>query len=312
MDGPKQDVGMKDEVGGMIHRAQDMRIVRSDEQARLSRRWLLPVHREILALARDWRARTDEALRGKPDVLPDLFGEARTYPVGYCLPIRDGVWKGLSEERAVRSLRARGLLWKQVYYIQDGSSFQNAIQCGDWLLDVARDTCNPTLDPVEFSPLDDMVWENLDDWRRYAEIAAGYYQMTVYPNRYFPLLFPLIPFVAIRHSTGRLELLYNQQMLFLQDLAEDWRRLRALLADESWMSRRLPSDRESQLLEQARAGAFPVEVRLCSNEELTASLSEWAAWRALPDEQAAGTLKNLEKLATRCAGRVLEPFVGAV
>ena len=49
-----------------------------------------------------------------------------------------------------------------------------------------------------------------------------------------------------------------------------------------------------------------------ATEELTASLSEWAQWRALPDEQAAETLKNLVKLATHCAGKILEPFIGSV
>lgn len=292
---------MKGAAGNMIEQAKGMRVTRCGEQARLSGRWLPAVRDELLERARHWRRRADEDLRGKNGVLPDLFGEARAYPLGYCLPIRDAVWKGLSGERVVRSLRARGLCWKRVYYIQDDSSFQNAIQCGDWLLDAARDTCDTSLDPVEFAPLDEMIWENLDDWRRYAEIAASYYQLTVYPNRYFPLLFPLVPFLAVRRATGRLEFLYNQQMLFLLDLAEDWRRLRALLADEAWMSRELPADLERALLEQGNANVFPVEVRKVRTAELTESLGEWRQWRGLPEQQAARTIQNLEKLAARCA-----------
>jgi len=293
-----------------IRTARQMQIARLPRDVELAGKWLAPVEAELLELARRHRRQADDHLRSlalkqasHDQSMPDMFGAPRNgelhdYPVGYCRQIRDRVWESLSDESLAQSLRQKGLTWKKVYFIQDGREFQNAIQCGDRLLDVARDTVDPSREPVESAPLDELTWENFNDWRRFAEVAAIYYRLDVYPNIYFPLLFPLVPFLAVRES-GRLELLYCQQMLFFLDLGENWRRIRVVLADRDLMARRLPPEMERRLLDQAGPGAenFPIELRKCSAEELTAAIAEWEQIRKLPDSQAVATLRNFEKLA---------------
>ena len=289
-----------------------MQITRLPRDAALTREWLAPVGTELLELAGRHRQKADDFLR--PAVMkqschgqnhPDMFVVPQNYPVGYCRQMRDRVWESLSGEPLARSLRQKGLTWQKVYFIQDGREFQNAIQCGDWLLDIARDTVDPSREPVALAPLDELVWENFNDWRRFAEVAAIYYRLNVYPNLYFPLLFPLVPFLAVR-ETGRLELLYCQQMIFFLDLGENWRRIRAVLADHDLMGRRLPPEIETRLLDQAGTGegSFPVELRKCSLKELSASLAEWEQIRKLPDSQAVATLRNFEQLADLVARKL--------
>jgi len=295
----------KTALSDYIQTARQMQIAPLPSDAELSGKCLAPVKAELLELARRHRQQADDHLRPvamkqafRERTSPDMFGEPQSYPVGYCRQIRDLVWKSLSGEPLVQSLRQKGLTWKKVYFIQDGREFQNAIQCGDRLLDVARDTVDPSREPVELAPLDELTWENFNDWRRFAEVAAHYYRLDVYPNIYFPLLFPLVPFLAVRES-GRLELLYCQQMIFFLDLKENLRRIRDVLADRDLMDRRLPPEMERKLLDQAGPGKgnFPIELRKCPAEELTATIAEWEQIRKLPDFQAAATLCNFEKLA---------------
>lgn len=303
---------MRTALRDYIRTARQMQIIRLPRDAKLSRRHIGPVKTALLESARRYRHEADEYLRPISMEEPchgqtplDMLGEPRAYPVGYCRQIRDRVWDRLSAEPLVRSLRKHGLTWKKVYFIQEGREFQNAIQCGDWLLDVAHDTVDPSQEPVVLAPLDELVWENLDDWRRFAEVAAAYYRLSVYPNLYFPLLFPLIPFLAIRES-GRLEFLYCQQMLFFLDLGDNWRRIRVVLEDRNLMAQILPPKVEQRLLKPAVADTdpFPVEIRKCAAEEVAETLLEWDQIQGLPKAQLVATLQNFEKLA-ECATRKL-------
>jgi len=289
-----------------------MQIVRLPRDASLAQQRLVPVKAELLQLARRHRHDTDAYFKQMPALSPadddfqiDFPGQRQPYPVGYCRQIRDRVWDNLSNEALICSLRKQGLTWKKVYFIEKGGWFQNAIQCGDWLLDVAHDTVDATDAPIICVPLDEPLWENLNDWHRFAEVAAAYYHLTLYPNLYFPLLFPLIPFLAVR-ATGRLELLYNQQMLFFLDLGDNWRRILALLEDQNLMERTLPLTLEKRLLEMTAADGepFPVEIRKCSSTELRQALREWGQIRRLPRQQLAATLQNFEKLAGLAARRL--------
>ena len=299
--------GRPSAISDYVRVARRMQIIRLPRDVKLTRQRLAPVKTELLQLAQCHRREADAYFKQMPVSCPpdnefriDASDQRQPYPLGCCRQIRDRVWDRLADEPLVHSLRKQGLTWKKVYFIQDGREFQNAIQCGDWLLDVAGDTVDPFKEPVVLAPLDVLAWENLDDWHRFAEIAAGYYRLTVYPNLYFPLLFPLIPFLAIR-ETGRLELLYCQQMLFFLDLGDNWQRILALLEDHSLMGQPLPPIVEKRLLETE---PFPVELRKCSAMELAETLREWEQIQGLSKTQVVATLKNFEKLAALAARKL--------
>ena len=312
MVGTDKQAGMQKALSDYIRSARQMQITRLPRDAKLTRQHLVPVGTTLLNLVRRHRQEADAFFAQNPppsasehDFPMDVSDRPSSYPLGYCRQIRDRVWDGLSNEPFIRSLRRHGLMWKKIYFIHEGHWFQNAIQCGDWMLDAAHDTVNTADDPVVCGPMDEFAWENLDDWHRFAEVAADYYRVTVYPNLYFPLLFPLIPFLAIRES-GRLELLYCQQMLFFLDLGEHWRRCRAVLEDHELMARQLPFEVETRLLEMPgkEPEPFPVELQKCTAESLGQTLSEWDQIHGLPHRQLVDTLQNYGKLARLTAQRL--------
>jgi hypothetical protein len=303
---------MQKALSDCIRSARQQQITRLPRDAKLTRQHVVPVSAMLLNLVRRHRQEADAFFAQSPPPDPsdhefpmDAPDRPSAYPLGCCRQIRDRVWDGLSKEPFIRSLRRHGLTWKKLYFIQEGRWFQNAIQCGDWILDAAHDTVDTADEPVVCAPLDEYRWENLDDWRRFAEVAADYYRVTVYPNLYFPLLFPLIPFLAVRES-GRLELLYCQQNLFLLDLGEQWRRCMAVLQDRGLMDQSLPPAVEKRLMELGGEGLepFPVELRKCTTESLGQSLSEWDQIRGLPHRQLVDTLQNYMKLAGLAARRL--------
>ncbi len=171
-----------------------------ETQARLTRRWIEPVLPEILQMVRRHRQAVDEQFqigRGAgvaPLALADGEAVPALYPVGYCQYIRDAVWKRLQGERLFGEFRRHGLALKKIYFIQTGAHFQNAIQLGEYLLDVAHNTVEAGAEPVMGAPFDQEPYENLDDWLRYAAIAESYYHCRLFPNTFFPLIFPLAPF----------------------------------------------------------------------------------------------------------------------
>lgn len=287
-----------------------MQIVPPAHAARMTRRYLAPIRDNLLRMARHYRQEADICLQKQPDAAStanDFTSRIaqQPYPIGYCRQIRDHVWDNLVQTPLVCSLRRQGIIWKKIYFIEKGRWFQNAIQCGNWILDVAHDTVNATDPPVICETLDEAGWENLDNWFRFAEIAVQYYRLTVYPNLYFPLLFPIIPFLAVREN-GRLELLYCQQMLFLLDLGENWQRITALLDNQNLMDRTLPPIAEQKLMELANAKMepFPVELRKCTPAELRQTLPDWDQIYGLPRQQLAATLQNFEKIAGLAARRL--------
>ena len=303
---------MRQALPDIVRRAHAQQITYCAHQRQLSHRWLAPVQDELLARTRVARAAADRefhTLTAQVSALePANIGEATpaTYPVGFCHWICDAVWARLSTDVLVARLRRHGLLWQKVFCIGEGSYFQNVIQIGDYLLDPAHDSLDGCAVPVVCTSLATAPVENLDRWARYAAVARVYYQLDVYPNRYFPLLFPLVPFLAVR-SSGRLELLYQQQLLFLLDVGEDWRRIRELMCEEVWRARALPAVCVQQLGALCHSGAFenfPFEFRPLDDAALVAALQEWQQLRSLAPKALARTLLELQRLVTLAAQRL--------
>ncbi len=295
---------MLQSAADLAQAARDGQIKRTPQQIELTAKWLKPVAPQLFEKATAYRRLVDEEFRKNHPIsgkeLSLAVGEIHPslYPLGYCRLIRDEVWTHLSNDPLIKKLRSRGLLWKKVYFILESRCFQNSIQCGDYLLDVAEDTLDVRYAPIDLSPLDTWEYENLEDWSRYAAIAEIYYGLKIYPNFYFPLIFPLVPFLAVR-STGRIDLLYQQDTLFFMDLGENWRRAQNLLKDSSWMQRRLPADYETllqKLCEKNEFEIFPLEFRKCTIEQLSQSLDEWQQVSALKAEPLLATVKKIREV----------------
>lgn len=282
-------------------RARGMQIVHSPEQAEIAARVVRPVRDELLRLARAHREAVDAELRsdlaaGRP--VPNAPEPSEGgYPHGFCFAICAHVFEKLSKEPLVQGFVAAGVVWKTVYFIQEGRLFQNAIQCGDDLLDVANDSCDQALEPVVCTPLEEVDWENLRDYRQTAAVAEKYYKARLFPNRFFPLLFPVAPFLRLGEG-GTIALFWHEHLLFFQDINEGWPRVGALLDDAAWMDQPLPAPHAARMRElQSKAGNGappPVELRECPSEELRASLASWEALHDLPAGSLRRTITNLD------------------
>lgn len=192
------------------------------------------------------------------------------YPFGFCSEIRDGVFARMLGDPFFQELIGKGVVLRSVFIFLRKTFFQNAIQLGNYYIDVANDTVCKDKPKLEWSLIRDLDYENLESWSRFAQIATSYIKVEMYPNLFFPLAFPVTPFIAITNS-GRLDLFLAQKQIIKKDLAEDMRRTLALLEDDYWMSRKLP-EAYLPLLEKACSSnlleAFPIEYAPCDVRHL--------------------------------------------
>jgi hypothetical protein len=276
-----------------------MQILRTEEQAVLSARLVEPRLQDLLEMARRSRTEVDEELHADlaagREVANTPEPRQGEYPIGFCFAICMGVLQHLSSEPLVQEFLAAGVTWKLVYFIQEDRLFQHAIQCGDFLLDVANDSCDLGLPPVVCTPLARFDWDNLRNYKQTAAVATQYYGVRLFPNRFFPLLFPAVPFLSLTPDGG-IEIFRHEHLLFFLDINEGWPRIRELIADTEWITQPLPpahAARLAWLQEMATSNPPPVVLRESTPEELLAGLSQWDALHRLAPERLAATIANL-------------------
>ena len=238
--------------------AHDMLI--DPAQARVTQRVLLPQIDAILDRLRFHRAEVDRAYETQRRALPPgssgAVGEASlaAYPVGFCEQIRNKVWARAMADSAFQHLIGRETVVKRVFILLKEQYFQNAVQLGNLYVDVANDTVWVDKPKLDWAPIGEVAYENVDTWPRFAAVARRYLQVDLFPNRLFPLAFPAAPFFAIRPS-GRLDLFFAQDIIFRKDLADGMRRA-------SWTGCELPTV-YGERLRRACGGnlmaAFPLE-----------------------------------------------------
>ncbi len=293
--------------------AQDMRTV--PEQRAVTQQRLLPAIDAILERLRAHRAEVDrimEERRGKlPPGQPTPIGEPAlaTYPLGFCREIRDMVWERALVDPAFQALLGREVMLKKVFILLKGRYFQNAVQLGNLYIDVANDTVWTDFPKLEWKPIAEVQYENVDSWPSFAAVARRYLQVELYPNRLFPFAFPAAPFFAIRPG-GRIDLLYAQDMIFLKDVGQGMRRTLALLADDKVMARRLPPEYE-ELVRAACGGnlfaQFPLEFTPAEPAAIRDGVvAEFIALRNQPPERALAMIEQYLNVITEAARRLMQ------
>ncbi len=283
--------------------AQDLR-ARPDQEAP-TRRCLLPRIDAILARLAAHRAAVDEGFEkrraGLSAQATATAGEAplANYPIGFCSVIRDQVFDRLLADREFHALIGPDVVFKKIFVLLKGRYFQNALQLGNLYIDVANDTVFVEKPKLEWARIEDVRHENADDWPAVAAVGRRYYEVELYPNLLFPLAFPAAPYFAIRAS-GRIDFFQAQDLLFLKDLGDDFRRARALLDSPDFLSRPLPEPYR-HLLEQACGAnlhaAFPLEFAPTDAAALRERvLPEFSALARQNHADAAATVQNYLRL----------------
>jgi len=67
----------------------------------------------------------------------------------------------------IKELLKKGVLFKQLFVILEGSYTQNAIQLGNLFIDVANDTVNPQKEAIYCEAIEDINFENLQEYNSY-------------------------------------------------------------------------------------------------------------------------------------------------
>ncbi|MBC8009522.1 MAG: hypothetical protein H7067_05455, partial [Burkholderiales bacterium] len=281
-----------------------------------TRRHLLPRIDAILARLAAHRAAVDEVFAKKRAGLgataTTTAGEAPLirYPIGFCSAIRDQVFERLLDDREFHALVGPEVVFKKIFVLLKGRYFQNALQLGNLYVDVANDTVDLAKPKLEWLRIDEVDYENADDWPAVAAVGRRYYEIELYPNFLFPLAFPAAPYFAIRAS-GRIDFFQAQDLVFLKDLGDGFRRARALLDDPAFLARPLPEPYRA-LLEKACGGnlhaAFPLEFAPTDAYGLRERvLPEFAALDSQGNAAAATIVQNYLRLiadATRRLARL--------
>lgn len=292
-------------------RSQDLRALST--QADATRR-LLARADDLVAILQRHRDAVDAGFHARRDALAlaggtTTAGEASlaTYPIGYCGAIRDQVLDRLVADPEFRALIGADTVLKKIFVLLKGVYFQNAIQLGNLYVDVANDTVFADKPQIEWLRIEDTPFENADAWPPVAEVGRRYYGVELYPNLLFPLAFPASPFFAIR-SSGRVDFFHAQDILFLKDLGDDFRRARALLDDPAFLSRPLPEPYRL-LIERSCGGnlrdAFPIEYAPTDAAGIRDQvLPQFAALAKQNDAAALNTLQHYQKLVKEATTRL--------
>ena len=106
--------------------------------------------------------------------------------------------------QALKGFVRQGGLIKPFWGIDKDIYFQNAIQIGDSILDVANDTVDPSKPPLVFHPnVGDSQLRSIENFTEFAHVAEKYWNADVYPNIYFPELAPIFPVISIDPPKGK-------------------------------------------------------------------------------------------------------------
>lgn len=271
-------------VSDLVAKARAGDLNHQEDQRQLTEEVLLPVMPEVIGLVKTARGKVDflhqQMAEKNPDVkLPAADGDSNiaTYPKGFCRTICEGVFKDLSGQDLIKDLVAQGVVFKTVYIILYGQYFQNAIQIGNIYLDSANDTVDPNKYFLEWMPVKELDYENLESWEQVTDIVESYFHCRVIPNRYFPLLAPIIPFIAIR-SHGMMELIFFQDLFFFKDLGDGMRRYIDWISSEAGKAKRQLAAADEKLLQREFGGnvfdEFPFEYTVSTVEDLVQQARE--------------------------------------
>ncbi len=269
-----------------------------DKQVRLTQEWILEHEEAILSDLRALRKSADETLRSAPGIQEELAAWKREYPIGLCKPIRDAMWEGIKKEmmrgegegfNMLAGFLEAGGIMQCFWGIDKGIYFENAIQLGDAVLDVANDTVNPNKEPVILYPTQALsTIKRIETFSEFAKTSEIYWHHDAYPNIYLPHLAPVFPVIAIATVrkdaevfSGRLMLQTGVADLHLKNLVTERSGYACGLAYDflfgsEYAEKRLPPNVLQSLIEntglQRRGPAYTVAIEPSAARDVFAAL----------------------------------------
>ena len=180
----------------------------SEKQRALTDKWILPYQNALITDVESIRRGVDKDLQKDPEIKAGIKLWNKRYPDGLCGEIRNMVLARMFTDAfdrsnpgltALKDFVREGGIVKDFWGIDNGKYFQNAIQIGNSILDVANDTVDRTKSPIVFYPSIDIApLKNIENFTEFADIAESYWKSDIYPNIYIPELAPVFPAISIR------------------------------------------------------------------------------------------------------------------
>ena len=233
-------------------KAYSLDIVRSQEQKLLTKKYVIQSITKLMDLATRARDEFDteflkDSAKDKKASTTSIYGEidAKNYPTGYCREISDAVYEKLCSTELVANLIKNGVIFKRVYVILKNKYFQNAIQCGDYFVDISNDTIDPSKDRIYYSNIEDLSYSNFDNYEHYCEIAETYLNIRFYPNTSMPSIYNYYPVVAL-DANGRCNLFNHQEIILYKDISLNFK-LSEEFKKSHFFKRKLPENYQEML-----------------------------------------------------------------
>ncbi len=231
----------------------------STDQRKLTEEFILPYKDFIVEDFKELRERADRELK-KTKKAKENIRDGKKYPIGLCRNIRDEVYEMMLGElhnrhmQGLKSLKTfvrKGGAISKFWAIDSDKYFQNAIQIGSAVIDVANDTVDKSKEPIIFyDDVLDAPFEAISDFVQFANVVEQYWGRKVYPNIYLPELALVAPMMVLAPSSDEnyvvleLETQGMWHLLFLNMYAHNKGRLHQKAYDfifnSKYSDRRLP------------------------------------------------------------------------
>jgi hypothetical protein len=270
-------------IKDLVDRGRATNLIHLEEQESLTLDKVLPVVPELVEEITRIRKRLDDKFQRlyatKAKVVSAAKGDMdpASYPIGFCKEICEELKDQLSRNIRIQELVSKGVVFRSVYIILYGRYFQNALQLGNLYFDAANDTVDPKKPFLEWMPINELDYENLETWEQVIPVVESYLHCRVVPNHVFPLLAPLVPLLGIR-SNRRIDLLFFQDNFFLKDLGDGMQRyLEWITSRKGAAARRLNRSDIAMLTRQFGANDFdhfPFEFSPATVHDLVAQAQE--------------------------------------
>ncbi|MDD5213669.1 MAG: hypothetical protein PHG82_04560 [Candidatus Gracilibacteria bacterium] len=190
-----------------------------------------------------------------------LIKEPEFYPIGYCGEIRNKVFTNLTKIRIEKIIKLKkyGTIIKPIYGIYNKEYLHNAIQFGDYFLDVGNDTVNPYKEKIVYSRLNESLFENFESYADYCDVIQNYWKVEVYPNIYFNEIAFTYPFIII--NDGKIEFIGQHTPLVFNDALKGFSGALDFVFNSKYSSKRL-NEKQIKILETYRKKLFENGVNL--------------------------------------------------
>ena len=172
------------------------------------------------------------------------------YPKGCCLQITLTAFSEFLSRNtvstspagaAVKAFRDAGGHVTPVWGVLRNQYFQNALQFGSMYFDCANDTVVVTKPKVEYLPMAESGFKNIESWEEFADVAERYWHCRIYPNLHFPMLAPLLPVISVSDE-GVLSLQNISYYMQRLNLESEFRASETFITRGPWRSRQLPAE----------------------------------------------------------------------